>query len=999
VALNKKLLKYYLLLPLFFSRLNASSQDFIIQRLTVNDGLPSDRINCIYEDSYGYLWVGSSNGMGRYDGKNFTNYGFAEGLPYLQINAIFEDSRHRLWIGATKGIAQLRGNKFKSYKTNDGGEYTRTYGFYETDNKDLWALTNKGIYQLNDSVWEKNQPYNVQGYGPCKEIVPTSAGLVFNYGNVLVKKTNAGKWALIAESENRNDFNYFNSLQKNADRLYISVRDKLYSIVNDKLQLVIDNVTPGSGFNYFVDGDRCFVAVEGKGLYVYPLQAHNLPYSFTSYRSNLFFKIYKDRQGNMWMTSYEGLLKIQPKTFINYQHEIFRQPIKGIRNIISLYNDLLISSANSGFYILHDYSLRPVAVQPPTTYDPHDVVEGYSDDNAGGTWMMTRMRKFLYIKDGRISDYSYLIRRQTNEPFYDIAVHPFTDKVYLCTDSVLLIGDKNKMEVYKDADGKTLEKPISVVFTMNGIGVVNVLFKGIYFINKENRIVKAPPELDIIDERVSGWIYPGLFHWMWVRNSGRGLVCFRVNDSCQVKDVQQYTSAEGLPSNDVLDIATDREKRLWVCTSNGLGVMTYNKERDSWDVYNVGKQQGIIFDSWVDGRMGVDTLGNIWLSTTDNLVKIYPEKIPLNKERPRAVIEEIQLDMKETDWRSHTDSVYSYFQLPHNPVLKYNENSLGIRFNGTNLSEVSGRLYSYKLEPLDTAWNQETQNNFVSLLELAPGNYTFKVRTKNEETEWSEPASFSFVIERPFWNKWWFRILLIGLAASLIVFVYRRRVKIIKEEADMQNQMKELEMKALKAQMNPHFIYNALNSIQSLIADEKKSEAINYVGTFSRLLRQVLEHTDSNVVSLEKELHTLRLYIQLESLRLNIDLKYSLTTDESVMTEYEKVPPLILQPFVENSLWHGLSRREGEKILKIGVTQTDDYIVCTIEDNGIGRQKATGFKKSSSTEMYASRGIDITIKRLTEFNRTNKPPVVYEDLFDEMNNAAGTRVNVYIKKQ
>ena len=239
----------------------------------------------------------------------------------------------------------------------------------------------------------------------------------------------------------------------------------------------------------------------------------------------------------------------------------------------------------------------------------------------------------------------------------------------------------------------------------------------------------------------------------------------------------------------------------------------------------------------------------------------------------------------------------------------------------------------------------------------------------------------------------------ITLAASIIVFVYSRRVKTIQRRANVRNQLYDLEMKALKAQMNPHFIYNALNSIQSLIADEKKSDAINYVGTFSRLLRQVLEHTDSNVVTLEKELQTLRLYIQLESLRLNMDLHYELAADDEVMTENEKLPPLILQPFVENALWHGLSRKNGEKRLKVFVSQEGDYLICTIEDNGIGRAMAAEFKKESVREIYSSRGIDITIKRLTEFNKTRNAPVLYNDLLDDNGNAAGTRVSVFIKKQ
>ncbi|MGC4034363.1 MAG: two-component regulator propeller domain-containing protein [Chitinophagaceae bacterium] len=995
--------KYYLFFLLCFACLMASAQEYVIQRLTVSDGLPSDRVNCVYEDSYGYLWVGSSNGLGRYDGRSFTNYGFAEGLPYLQISAIFEDSRQRLWIGTTKGIARLSGNRFTSYKIgSNNNDYTWTYGFYETDKKEICVLTNKGVYEFNgDSVWTHTDPYPQYKNQVCKGIVSDSSGLYFNYGSSIVKKDKSSNWLTVAQAPVANDLSYFNSVQNHDGKMYVSTANRLFSIEKNKLKLLVDDIPATEGYNYYIEDDRCFVTVPGRGLYVYGLPAVT-PLYFTGYRSNFLFTIYRDKHGNMWMTSYEGLLKIQPKTFTDYQKEVFKEPLKEIRNIISLYNDLLISSSNSGFHILHDNVLKDIPA--PSFYDnvnqyKHDMVQGYSDDFSNGTLMMTREKKFLYMKQGHMYDFSKGIHYKTNEPFYDIAVNPLNNKIFVCTDSSLLVGNNDKLEVYHDADGKTFDKPISVVMTWDGIGIVNVFFKGIYFITKENKIVKASSDLDIIDERVSGWIYPGLFDWMWVRNAGRGLLCFRVKDSLKVKDIRQFTTAEGLPSNDVLDIATDKEERLWVCTSNGLAVMTYNKAKDSWDIYNVGKQQGINFDSWVDGRMAVDTLGNIWLSTTDNLIKLYPSKIHLRKETPRAVIEKVMLGMNETEWDKRTDSVYSYFQLPYKPVFKYNENSLGIHFNGTNLSEHSALEYSYKLEPLDTAWSQATQNNFVSLLKLVPGNYVFNVRVKNEDTSWSEPASFSFTIERPFWDRWWFRLLLVGFAAFIILFFYRRRIKAIQEEASIQNQLNELEMKALKAQMNPHFIYNALNSIQSLIVDEKKSQAINYVGTFSRLLRQVLEHTDSNVINLEKELHTLKLYIQLESLRLNIDLNYTIDTDSEVMTEYEKVPPLVLQPFVENSLWHGLSRKEGEKMLKIVVTQTDQYLVVTITDNGIGRAKAATFKKSSASEMYASRGIDITIKRLIEFNKTKDPPVVYTDLTDENEQPIGTSVNVYIKRQ
>ncbi|MES1225050.1 MAG: two-component regulator propeller domain-containing protein, partial [Bacteroidota bacterium] len=177
--MKKLFLKYYFIVVICILCVVASAQEYVIQRLTVSDGLPSDRVSCVYEDSYGYLWVGSSNGLGRYDGKKFTNYGFAEGLPYLQISAVFEDSRHRLWIGTTKGIARLSGNKFIPVNTIDKEDYTSTYGFYENNENDLWVLTNKGIYWLNDTVWKPATQPSLFSGKPCKGIIKSKSGLLF----------------------------------------------------------------------------------------------------------------------------------------------------------------------------------------------------------------------------------------------------------------------------------------------------------------------------------------------------------------------------------------------------------------------------------------------------------------------------------------------------------------------------------------------------------------------------------------------------------------------------------------------------------------------------------------------------------------------------------------------------------------------------------------------------------------------------------------------------
>ena len=264
---------------------------------------------------------------------------------------------------------------------------------------------------------------------------------------------------------------------------------------------------------------------------------------------------------------------------------------------------------------------------------------------------------------------------------------------------------------------------------------------------------------------------------------------------------------------------------------------------------------------------------------------------------------------------------------------------------------------------------------------------------------WSQPAIFQFTITPPFWEKWWFRFIIIAMAAYTIVSIFRSRIGKIKHQAFIENQLRELEMKALKAQMNPHFIYNALNSIQALVANNKKTESIYYIGSFSKLLRQVLDDSENNVISLDKELETIGLYIQLEGLRLDMHLHYKKNIAENIVIEFEKIPPLIFQPFVENALWHGLSRKEGEKEIKITVSANDDWLVCDISDNGVGRKNAEEWKRNSLA-FHQSKAIEITRKRLVDFNQDNTvSPIEFFDFYDDQKKPSGTRVTIYIKRK
>jgi LytS/YehU family sensor histidine kinase len=242
-----------------------------------------------------------------------------------------------------------------------------------------------------------------------------------------------------------------------------------------------------------------------------------------------------------------------------------------------------------------------------------------------------------------------------------------------------------------------------------------------------------------------------------------------------------------------------------------------------------------------------------------------------------------------------------------------------------------------------------------------------------------------------------FEFLLGGCVALLLIaclfLTYRlRRIKTVLAN---EKQASQLEMKALKAQMNPHFVFNAMNSLQSLITGEHSEEALKYLSRFSKFLRTVLENSEKTRVTLSDELACLELYLKLESLRLDYSVDYRFEIEDQIQTDEKMVPPLFLQPFVENALWHGLSSKQGSRILTIGICSDNNYLICKVTDNGIGRKKAREMQ-TQTTRNYVSKGLSITKRRLEFFNPDGTEAITTEDLYTKEGLPRGTKVTIRV---
>ncbi|MBC7851065.1 MAG: histidine kinase, partial [Chitinophagaceae bacterium] len=275
-----------------------------------------------------------------------------------------------------------------------------------------------------------------------------------------------------------------------------------------------------------------------------------------------------------------------------------------------------------------------------------------------------------------------------------------------------------------------------------------------------------------------------------------------------------------------------------------------------------------------------------------------------------------------------------------------------------------------------------------------PGDYVFELKSANSDGKFSSTVStLDISISPPWWQTWWFRLSALLAIAGIVTILVRRRIAVIRNKAELKHRMAETEMMALRAQMNPHFIFNCINSIDGLIQSNDKYHATVYLNKFAKLIRNILDSSKQNMIPLSKDIDTLNLYIELEQLRNENKFTAEIKADDQLLQHDYKVPPLIIQPFVENAILHGLrNRTDNDGKLTVSIARQNGHLQYIVEDNGVGR-----FAESNSLKKEKqSYGMQITSDRVKLFNNESNPSVEVTDLV-ENGRPKGTRVTVYLK--
>lgn len=338
--------------------------------------------------------------------------------------------------------------------------------------------------------------------------------------------------------------------------------------------------------------------------------------------------------------------------------------------------------------------------------------------------------------------------------------------------------------------------------------------------------------------------------------------------------------------------------------------------------------------------------------------------------------------------------------------LKYNENKIGVFYSCRGISADS-LVFAWKLDNYNDDWVVtpssilEGKMNMIFLENLQPGNYLLHIKARNGSDKWlPKEAQLAIIISPPFWQTWWFWLTVIAGISLIIFTIVKWRVNAVRKQerlkAKHEKDLLELEAKALRAQMNPHFIFNCMNSIKSLIQQKEEDKAVNYLTTFSKLLRTVFQNSDKREITLFDEIETCKLYTQLESMRFGKKFTYQFIVDQTIDLKSIQVPALILQPYIENAIWHGIVPKEDDGNVTVMVKKMNNHVQCIIDDNGIGREMSKQNKFKGEPSTHQSKGVHLTQTRLDLDNALNERNAIVEitDKKDLAGNATGTTVTL-----
>jgi ligand-binding sensor domain-containing protein len=932
------------------------------------------------------MWFATANGVSRYDGYKFENFDLQSGLVDNEVFEIYEDYKHRIWFIPMSGkLSYYEDGKVVNYKYNskikdhlplsrgpikcsfyvDSLDYVylslKQFGLirispegvckrYDKENTNL-SLYVEELSGNKILISNPNNPYSTY---------VTFHGLFQDFKIILKDFKKFGSYIphhtfFISTPDSSVICSFFGMIFKVKNGKIISRRNYNEEII---WMSIDENNNLWVGMQE--GGVQCFENYD----FVKSPQKILLPNIQVS-------SVLKDREGAYWFSSLnDGVFYCSDINFVTYTKE------NGLVD-----NRIKAVAANrEGVFVSYEFGfvdqLKKNGIVHFLSSNSHlknSFVRRICIDSIGDRIWLCAIDNLYWIKDnkvyelGRIQNFNSVHPRGiVKSRSGDYWIGTTRGLVRYNGDNVVYESFINNYfngliyDLVEDNDG------VIWFCTMTGLWkYLNGIF---YYLGSDNPIL-AQTCISLIQNPIDSSL--------WIGTNGAGII---VKNK---REVYQITSADGLISNSVQQLCY-ANRNVWVATRQGLSRVLVRNGK--FLIQNFTYANGLPTNE-VTSVCELD--GKVYVGTSKGLTVFDKEKIAADKMPPRVIISNflvnnllIDLSLKKID-------------------LMHDQNSLSFDFVGFVYRNEGNVQYKYRVVGVDTNWvRTKTPNCLYS--GLSNGDYTFEVKAQSASGIWSSmPASITFTIHPPFWKQIWF--LLIGaLLFSLIIFlVFKVRVSSIKRRNDMLQNINLYKQQSLRQQMNPHFIFNTLNSIQLYILEKDSINSHKYLTKFARLMRMTLENSLFSTIPLRDEIEALKLYLDLEKLRLEERFDYSIefSAGESILNY--RIPTLLIQPFVENAIWHGISLKQDQQgWVKITLLDNDNTLTCIIEDNGVGRKQADEIRQKRNKE-HKSRGSHITQQRIELLSMMYKErfSIYYDDLFDSQGISSGTKVTIVIPKE
>jgi len=972
---------YVMLLMVFLAPFATRAQSYHFRNYSVDEGLPFVQVFTIYQDAQGYLWTGGYGGLSKFEGFQFTNYSPLSGLPNHWVTSLTEYENGSLWVGTIEGLAKLENNVFTTYTANDGLPSDQITCLIRDERNNLFVGTTNGLAKLEgnkfttlqlDSALSKIQIncfYQEPNKG--KIWIGTNEG-VFEYSNGTFTPH---QFPLFYENDIR-------AISKDkSGHIVAGTVDGLFQLENTIFKQFI--TPPGTE----IPAINCMMTdISGvlwigadNGLFTFDGTSFKETKISNDLNAEKVVSIFNDFENNVWLGTHSGLFRFRGRGFVSY----------GIEDGLT-----------SNF------------------------VYGITKDNAGQMWFCSESGGVFRYDGSTFSGYGKREGMPSNK----------TNAVFAQPDGSVLVGTTNGLVQFAG-------NRISRVFTRkDGLynDSVNVIMrdpKGALWLGGNSGITKfengkctpyALPKNEqrpdvwsmLVDSKGRFWVGTylgglyqfenGLFHevgkemginadsYFGICEDRTGNIYFATLDGVYIYNgnkVDSLREQHGLNSDLVYTMGIDRTKEfLWIGTNQGVNKFDVNEYNRSGNkvVYTFGKEEGFSGVECNTNGVFEEEDGTIWFGTVNGLLQYNPTEYRPNPYYTKTNITKTSLFYQDTLLAQHAE-------------LAYYENSISFEYVGICLTNPSKVRYRYKLDGFETEFSPPTREKIARYSNLPAGQYTFEVISCNNEGLWNEaPAMFTFKIAAPYWKKSWFWLLITSVVVALLTLAIFWRIKQIKakerSEAEMRVALAGNELKALRAQMNPHFVFNSLNSIQHFILTNKAGDAGKYLNKFARLMRVILNNSEKSAITIREEMEYLQLYMELEAMRFDNKFTWHVEIADDIDTDYFEIPAMLLQPYVENAILHGLTPRGEGGRLDIILRMQGNNLICRITDNGIGRESAREMRQLSGRKDHRSLGMKITSDRLELINNLQGShlSMTITDLKHEDGSAAGTQVDIFI---